>query len=283
MKAFVEERLDVGIDYGAVGGPGFLTEVVELAGGHEHRNAAWADARGRWELGDRLVAKSDLETLQAFFRARRGRAVGFRYRDWNDWEATGEALAPDGTPTVQLTKTYASAGESQVREIRKPVAGTVSLARGGSAFVDYTLDTTTGVVTLIADWTGDVADVTLAAPAVVTVTGHGRSTGETVYMHDPEGGLPASIEGEAFTITVLDADTFELDGSDTQGESFSQSSGNEAFVYVQPGEALTWSGELDVPARFDADEFRARFDAYDEASGDAAYYLASLPVVEIVE
>lgn len=281
MQAFVEERLDVGIDYGAVGGPQWSTDVVEFGSGFEHRNAHWADARGRWELGERNVTLSDLQYLQTFFRARRGRAQGFRYRDWNDWDVADEALAPDGTPTVQLIKTYSNAGEDQIRDITKPVDGTVSLTRGGSDFTGWSLDTTTGVVTLPADWTGDVTDVTLAAPAVVTVSAHGRSTGDVVYMHDSSGGLPASIDGEAWTITVLDADTFELDGSDTTGESFTQTSGNEAFLYVQPDEDLAWSGEFDVPVRFDTDEFRARFEAYRKQPKEAVYFLATLPVVEV--
>lgn len=276
MDAFVEERLDVGIDYGAVGGPGFSTDVVVFGSGYEHRNANWDNARGKWELGDRTLLKADMEALQAFFRARRGKSVAFRYRDWNDWQAQGEPLSPDGGPTVQLVKTYANAGQSEVRRIKKPVSGTVSMTKNGSDYTPASIDTTTGTVTLATEASASISDVTAAAPAVVTATGNGYSIGDVIYI---TGTGLSEIDDQAWTITVLDADTFELDGSDTSGTNGSSS--GTADKFVQPDDTLTWSGEFDVPARFDTDEFRARFDAYDPDSGDAAYYLATLPLVEV--
>ncbi len=37
--SFAEERLELGYDYGAVGGPSFATEVIEVADDREQRNA----------------------------------------------------------------------------------------------------------------------------------------------------------------------------------------------------------------------------------------------------
>lgn len=48
-----------------------------------------------------------------------------------------------------------------------------------------------------------------------------------------------------------------------------------------PPDTLTWSGEFDVPARFDADELRSRFDAYRASDGEALHFILSLPVVEL--
>lgn len=280
IAAFVEERLDMGYDYGAVGGPVFATEIVTFGAGAEQRNAAWANARGRWELGERAVVKSKMDYVLGFFRARRGRLVGFRYRDWNDYLATGEALAPNGTPTVQLVKTYTSdtAGESERREIKKPVAASVSLVRGGSPFAGFAVDGATGLVTLNADWTAAITGITQANPAVVTVAGHGRSTDDVVYLSGI-GGMTA-LNGAAYAITVTDTDHFKLDGIDSTGFA-AYTSGGTAALYVQPDETLTWSGEFDVPARFDADQLQARFDAYDEHTGEAVYFLSALPVVEL--
>lgn len=278
MNEFVEERLDVGIDYGAVGGPEWSTDVVVFGSGFEQRNARWSEARGRWELGDRLIPRSELDTLQAFFRARRGQAVGFRYRDWNDWQATAAALAPDGTPTVQLTKTYSNAGESQVRTVAKPVGGTLSFVHEGGAYSVAGVDTATGIVTLSALSSAAISGITQASPAVVTATGHGFTTGDTIWI-DGVGGM-TEINDAAYVIDVQTADTFALVGTDSTGFG-AYTSGGTAHRYPQPGDSLTWSGEFDVPVRFGTDTFRARFDAYDPDTGDAAYYLASLPVVEI--
>lgn len=276
MQAFVEERLDVGYDYGEVGGPGFSTDVVVFGSGHEHRNANWDSARRRWELGERNIILADKDYLLAFFSARRGMAQGFRFKDWLDWQASGEALSPDGTPTVQLTKTYSSGGVDQVRDITKPVSGTVSMTKNGSGYTPASIDTTTGTVTLATEATASISDVTAAAPAVVTATGHGYSTGDVIYITGT--GLSA-IDDQAWTITVLTVDTFELDGSDTSGTGGASS--GTADKFVQPDDTLTWSGEFDVPARFDTDEFRARFEAYRKSPEEAIYFLASLPVVEI--
>ncbi len=278
MQAFVEERLDVGYDYGVVGGPGFSTDVVVFGSGHEHRNANWDNARRRWELGERNINLAKKDYLQAFFAVRRGMAVGFRFKDWLDWQAKGETLSPDGTPTVQLVKTYASAGESNARDIIKPVSGTVSLTHNGSDYTPAAIDTTTGIVTLAAEWSAAIENITQADPAVVTITGHGRSSGEVLYI-DGVSGM-TEINGQAYSITVIDADTFSLDGVDSTGFGAYTSDGT-AYRYVQPSDTLTWSGEFDVPARFDTDEFRARFEAYRKSPEEAIYFLASLPVVEI--
>lgn len=276
MLPFVEERLDMGYDYGSVGGPEWSTDVVVYGAGYEHRNANWSEARGRWELGERVIDNARLEYLQAFFRARRGRAQAFRYRDWLDFDAVDEALTPDGTPAHQLVKRYTSAGETQLRTIRKPVASTITMQRGGAGFAAFSVDDTTGIATLQPDWTAPIFGVTQAAPAVVTVTGHGRSTGETVYIT----GTGMSVDGEAWVITVVDPDTFSLDGSDTSADPAYSGAGT-AELYVQPGETLTWSGEFDVPARFDTDAFRARFEAAQNAPKVYLYFLSSLPVIEV--
>lgn len=122
MDAFVESLLDLGYDYGTDGGPSFSTAVLGFKSGREQRVANWANARGRWEIGDRTVNRSELTYLQQFFRARRGRAQGFRFKDWGDYQAAGEVLAhASGATSIQLTKTYADGGESIVRDIVKPV------------------------------------------------------------------------------------------------------------------------------------------------------------------
>lgn len=275
MKSFIEERLDVGYDYGETGGPGFDTDIVELSSGHEHRNANWSDARGEWELGERNINKADKDYLLSFFRAVHGRAIGFRFKDWQDFEADGESLDPDGTPTVQLRKTYTLAGEDQVREIHKPVDDSVTMKRDGSDYTPSSVDTETGVVTLEKDSDLDIADVTAASPAAVqTEDDHGLSTGDVIYITGT--GLD-EIDDQAWTITVTDDDTFTLDDSDTSDTDGADNGSVEK--YVQPDEDLTWSGEFDVPARFDIDRFQARFVGTDDR--EYVYALSTLPVVEI--
>lgn len=58
-------------------------------------------------------------------------------------------------------------------------------------------------------------DVTAANPAVVTVTGHGYSTGDRVRIYGTTGML--QIAGYDFTITRVDANSFQLPYLDASG------------------------------------------------------------------
>lgn len=159
---FHEVRFPASLSFGSVGGPERRTEVVTLANGFEERNSPWADSRRRYDAGVAMRSLDDIETLIAFFEARRGQMFGFRWKDWSDYKSCRASAEPafddqvigvgDGaTKVFQLAKVYRSGGHDYVRPIRKPVAGTVRVGveqdelREG---VDYEVDVTTGLVTL---------------------------------------------------------------------------------------------------------------------------------------
>lgn len=119
--------------------PGFSTNVVTSASGYEYRNVNWQQARLRFDAGPGVRGEAEVETLLAFFRARRGAAIGFRFRDPYDFSSsgmTGTSAATDqvigtgdgATTTFPLVKTY---GTGEQRRITRPVAGSVSIAVGG--------------------------------------------------------------------------------------------------------------------------------------------------------
>jgi uncharacterized protein (TIGR02217 family) len=141
------------ISYGASGGPGYLTTVVTTIAGYERRNSSWADSRGRWDVAHGLRNRDHVASLIAFFRARRGRAYGFRFKDWTDYQASAQVLGVGvgARKTFQLVRNYASGGVTATRTISKPVAGTVTVYRdGGVAASGVTINTVTGLVTLSA-------------------------------------------------------------------------------------------------------------------------------------
>lgn len=148
--AFHEVRFPDDIAYGAMGGPEFATSVVATASGYEQRNINWSAARGRWDVASGLKKQTQLDALIAFFRARKGRAHGFRFKDWTDYKATAQALGTgNGTiTTFQLIRTYSSGGNTDVRTITKPVAGTVKVYLAGVLQASgWSVNTTTGVIT----------------------------------------------------------------------------------------------------------------------------------------
>jgi len=149
--AFIEVRFPTDIAYGSVGGPEYSTDVVITQGGYEQRNVNWAQARAQYNVAHGVKTQAQLDTLVAFFRARKGRADGFRFKDWTDYQVTGQTIGTgDGTTTVfQLVKSYISGSSTEVRTVTKPVAGTINMYLNGvlqSGSV-YAVDTTTGNIT----------------------------------------------------------------------------------------------------------------------------------------
>jgi uncharacterized protein (TIGR02217 family) len=123
--------------------PNFSTNIVTSASGFEARNVNWSQARLRFDAGPGVRGDAELETLLAFFRARRGPAIGFRFRDPYDNSSNGMTGTPTGTDqaigtgdgatdTFELMKTY---GSAEIRRITRPVAGSVRVAVDGAELV----------------------------------------------------------------------------------------------------------------------------------------------------
>ncbi len=164
MTDFHEVRFPLDIGLKSSGGPQRKTEVVTLGSGREARNARWSRSRRRFDAGYGVKDLASLAAVVAFFEERRGRLFGFRFRDRGDFRSgVGEAApAPfdqligvgDGARRVfQLQKTYGGSFAPYVREISKPVLGSVRIGVGGvekSAQADFDVDATTGLVTFRA-------------------------------------------------------------------------------------------------------------------------------------
>jgi uncharacterized protein (TIGR02217 family) len=162
--SFHEVRFPASLSFGAMGGPERRTEIVTLSNGHEERNSPWAHSRRRYDAGLGLRSLDDVESLIAFFEARGGQLFGFRWKDWGDYKSSLPSaevtpldqpigVGDDTTTTFALVKRYASGQQVYLRPVAKPVAGTVRVAVGGSALqeaIDWTVDTTTGIVTFAA-------------------------------------------------------------------------------------------------------------------------------------
>lgn len=161
LADFHEVRFPIDISRGARGGPTRRTDIVTLASGREHRNARWAHSRRRYDAGYGVKTAASLAGVIAFFEERRGRLIGFRWRDPLDFRSCGPGQTvsaldqPLGTgdgarASFQLIKTYGSGAAAYERPIRKPVAGSVRVAVGGVelAAADFACDSATGIVTL---------------------------------------------------------------------------------------------------------------------------------------
>ena len=132
---------------GATGGPSFSTNVVTLASGTEERNILWANSRSKWNISTGIRTREQMLDVIAFFHVVKGRAYSFRFKDWNDYDATDQLMV-ELTPSVwQLVKRYDIGGFQHVRTITKPVVGTVVVKVGGSPVTPDSIDYLTGQVT----------------------------------------------------------------------------------------------------------------------------------------
>jgi uncharacterized protein (TIGR02217 family) len=160
---FHEVRFPLDISRGARGGPTRRTDIVTLASGREHRNARWAHSRRRFDAGYGVKTLPALALVIAFFEERRGRLIGFRWRDRLDWKsgAVNAAVTPfdqrigTGTGSLavfQLVKSYGGVNAPYLRPIRKPVPGATRVAVAGAELGAnaFSVDAATGLVTLSA-------------------------------------------------------------------------------------------------------------------------------------
>lgn len=156
---FAETRLDLGIDYGTRGELRFSTSIIVDGSGEEQRNANWSQPLGRWQLGDRTLDKSELDYFLGFHAARKGAFVGFRFKDWADYQAHRQKIGVgDGTKTkFQLIKTYTIGSYSVKRPILKPVGDTVEIYLNGlESRHGWAVDITTGIITFASTPDTDV-------------------------------------------------------------------------------------------------------------------------------
>ena len=159
--AFVNSRLLEYIEKGARGGPSFHTTVLQLGNGTEVRNADWSRSRGEWNIGYGVMYKTEsnaavdgafLDTVLDMFYNCQGKAHGFRFKDWSDYQIGAEAPqvigAGDGSTTsFQVYRRYTVDDVYFDRKITRLVEGSLTVYVAGTATTDYSVDVDTGIIT----------------------------------------------------------------------------------------------------------------------------------------
>lgn len=291
MTTFLESpRFPDNIAFGATVGPTYLTVVNTVYSGRDGRIPAWTQSRIRFDVGRRSMNAADTAMLDAFFRAVKGRAYGFRIKDWTDYQVTtGNGVL---TPTqgangsvYQLAKFYQQGALSETRVITKPVAGSVALYLNASPIAAYSLDTTTGVVTLqpAAPFPfGAVSSIAVGATTQVTASAAiaGVAVGDWVTVQATQGADSGLINNVPAQVTNIAGAVYTL-ALNTTAKTISPTASTTLSRYAQGTDVLAWSGQFDVPARFDADEMKKQIMDRNGPNGDLLVNWDSIPVVEI--
>jgi uncharacterized protein (TIGR02217 family) len=140
-------RLPEQIERGAVGGPRFNTALVTLDGGYEQSQQNWEVPRRAWQIGYGVQSKEDYAEVLAFFMARRGRARGFRFKDWSDYDIVNQQIGiGDATEDqFQIYKRYDDTALPFDRPITQIVAGSLTVTLNGTPTGSYAL-LSTGII-----------------------------------------------------------------------------------------------------------------------------------------
>lgn len=285
MPSFLETpRFPDNIAFGATVGPAYLTVVNTVFSGRDGRIPAWSQSRVNFDVGRRAMNAADTATLDAFFRAVKGRAYGFRIKDWTDYQTTtgNGVLTPTVTPGVyQLGKLYLAGAFNETRTIQKPVAGAVSPTLNAAPLNAgaYTLDTTSGLLTTTSK---AITGVTLGGPTVITLAAAipGIVAGQSLVCKGLTGAQAAQLNGVPGIITGISGAAYTV--SITTSGTITPVVGSTASWMATPGsDVLAWAGQFDVPARFDVDEMKKQIIDRNGPSGELIVDWGSIPVIEI--
>ncbi len=153
VQPFDDVLFPFAIGQAATVSPAFSTGIATMLSGHEHRNSDWSDARMEFDVGPGIRCEGELRELLVFFRARRGAAKAFRFRDPTDFSSRQMVETPtmldqiigtgDGETTrFQLVKYYGDPelpDGAQQRIITRPVADSIAVSVDGVLHEDWTL------------------------------------------------------------------------------------------------------------------------------------------------
>lgn len=289
--SFIESpRFPTTISVGAIGGPGYKTDMVVVSSGFNKRNIGWDDALCEYDVAQAVRTQAQYDVLLAYFRSMKGMGNSFRFKDPSDYQVTtangllGTGIGT-GLPTYQLNKYYAAGSLYELRKIKKPVVGTYigyrngTPATAGSSAGNYAIDTTTGIITWVADTSSTVTVVTVGATTQVTLTsalsGLTTSAGSNLlYLSGLTGADAALLNGLAHTITAITGGGLNVYTISTNTAGKTISAAGSGYKYPQTGDDLTWSGEFDVPCYFGTDKMLAKFVDY------KIYSWESIPIIE---
>lgn len=262
MADFLEERINDLIRYGSSYADDYAVTITQTSGGQEFRSLTHPFPVRTFDVSYLLENDKSYSELQSIYHRAHGRYAGFRVRCYDEWSSNGRAGSPAAfdqpmalvsAGVYQLIKLYgtdraAGATGYAYRNIKKPVSGSVLVGIGSTAIrsADWSVVTTTGVVTFAADQTYAITGITKAGSAVITAAGHALVVGQSVQVSGVSGmtqinGLRALITGVAVNqITVaINSSAF---GTYT--------SGGVVHTRPQAGETVTAGYEFDFPVRF---------------------------------
>jgi uncharacterized protein (TIGR02217 family) len=263
---FLEELLPTDILYGSRYTDSYVVEIARTAGGQEHRRLVHPFPERRFVVSYVKDKGGIYDNIQALYHRAYGTFAGFRARAIDDHTTSGLADSPTAFDQLldvvtagtvyQLVKDYGTGGTPIAiglpkRTIFKPVSGSVVVGirntiTGDSAITAFSVDTTTGQVTLSANKTRSITAITQATSAVLTVGSHTFIVGDSVHVSGVSG--MTEINGRRAAVTAFDATKITVAINSSAFSAYT--SGGTANTIIQSGETLRGGCRFDIPCRF---------------------------------
>ncbi|WP_236233696.1 DUF2460 domain-containing protein [Pseudomonas tohonis] len=263
MAEFLEERFPTDINYGSGFESSSANQTVRTAGGNEYRSLRHPYVMAKLQVDFSRQRDEVIERIIDLNYRANGMFRGFRvyhnldhssnnYRDVPTAFDQPAQLVSSGV--YQLMRWYGSSVDPKAarRRIRKPVANSVSIGVHGAVYptAQWSVDVTTGLVTLAANKSRAIASITKGSSAVLTVGTNTFVVGESVVISGVSG--MTQINGLRALITEKPSSTEITVAINSTAFSDYASGGT---VQTQPiaGESVTAGFYFDIPMRFDAD------------------------------
>ena len=146
--SFLEIRFPDSISFNSSTILEFNTTIITSKNGKEYRNVNWNNNKMKFNIVNGIKTKTELNEVIKFFRNVKGKAYGFRFKDWTDFSAINQQIGiGDGeTKEFQLIKTYTINGNTYTRKIKKPVISTIKVFLDGIETNDFSIDLTNGLI-----------------------------------------------------------------------------------------------------------------------------------------
>lgn len=285
MSQFLEERLAENIDYGSGFGSSYAAENVITAGGNEYRTLKHPYIKASMTIEFERQMNFIISEIVDLNNRAGGTYRGFRVMHPADYSTNNYRGVPTAfdqpmvlvNPTVpgvyQLMRWYGDSSDVSCirRRIRKPVAGTVKVGVHGSVFpaAQWSVDNTTGIVTMTANKTGTITNIAKGSTTTITVA-NSMSVGESVLITGVDG--MTQINGMRAPITAASGTSVTVAINSTGFSDYV--SGGVLNTAPQTGEPVTGGCEFDIPMRF-TDDLSSRFSNWDTIDA------GSIDVVEI--
>lgn len=264
---FLEERLPVCVKLGAQYEDSYFVDVVMTAGGGRYAALKNGKPYRTFDVGYVEPNTTLAVELAGLYHRAFGEFAGFRVKCWDDFTTANDGrsayTALDCTIDMvsagvyQLVKEYgrdkpglATLGRPR-RTLFKPVSGQVAFAVAGVAFpsAQWSVDVTTGKVTLAANKTRSITGITQAASAVLEVGTNTFLVGESVVIIGVSG--MTQINGLRALVTAKPDSTHITVAINSSGFS-AYTSGGTVQTHPIAGEAVTGGCEFDIPCAFDS-------------------------------